>query len=217
MTDSSLHNIKVFLVDDHPAVRQGLSLLFSQTGLFICGEAGSITETLNKLEQAAPDIVLVDISLNQESGFDLLAELNKRSIKSIIYTMHSEPASIEKGFRLGANGYVTKRDATGDLLEALADVINGKRHISKLAAQSLASNLVGNGTTDSQQEHQLSDRELEIVEYMRQGCSTAEIAQELIISPRTVESYYARIIEKLKLDGMRSLRRHIHGRNQHTR
>jgi len=215
MTDSPLHTIKVFLVDDHPAVRQGLSLLFSQTGLWICGEAGSITETLNKLEKAAPDIVLVDISLDQETGFDLLPELHKRSIKSIIYTMHSDPASIEKAFRLGANGYVTKRDATGDLLEALTDVINGKRHISKLVAQSLASNLAGS-TKDQQQEHQLSEREQEIIAYIRKGCSTADIAQELGISPRTVETYYGRIIEKLKLDGMRSLRRHILGRNHHT-
>lgn len=209
MSNIQLHNTKIFLVDDHPAVRQGLSLLFNQPGLLICGEADSLTETLAKLEQVTPDVVLVDISLEHESGFSLLEELNKRSIKSIIYTMHSDAGSIEKAFRLGANGYVTKRDATDDLLEALTNVMSGNRHISKLAAQSLASKLIGD-TNGQQQVHQLSDRELEIVEYIRQGCSTAEIAQKLIISPRTVESYYTRIIEKLKLDGMKSLRRHIH-------
>ncbi len=209
MTDSPLRNLKVFLVDDHPAVRQGLSLMLSQAEVFICGEAESIAETLTKLEQAVPDIVLVDISLDHESGFDLLPELHKQRIKSIIYTMHSDASSIEKAFRLGADGYVTKRDATSDLLEALSDVMNGKRHISKLSAQNLAASMIG-GSSGQQQVHQLSDRELEIVELMRQGCSTADIAQELFISPRTVESYYARIIEKLKIDGMKSLRRYIH-------
>ena len=209
MSDSPLRNLKVFLVDDHPAVRQGLSLMFSQTGVCMCGEAESIAETLKKLEQVEPDIVLVDISLDHESGLDLLAELHKLSIKSIIYSMHSDASSIEKAFRLGANGYVTKRDATSDLLEALSDVMNGKRHISKLAAQSLATRLIG-GADGQQPEQQLSDREHEIIEQMRQGYSTADIAQELNISPRTVESYYARIIEKLKLASMKSLRRHIH-------
>lgn len=210
MTDSPLRTIQVFLVDDHPAVRQGLSMMFKQTGLVICGEADTITETLKKLDQVTPDIVLVDLSLDQESGFDLLAELAKRDIKSIIYTMHRDPDNIEKAFRLGANGYVTKRDATGDLLEALADVMNGKRHISKLAAQSLAGKLAG-GVTGQHPEQQLSEREQEIIEYIRRGFSTADIAKQLIISPRTVESYYTRILEKLKIDGMKSLRRHILG------
>ncbi len=142
-----------------------------------------------------------------------LTELGDRHIKSIVYSMHSDAASIEKAFRLGANGYVTKRDAIGDLLEALADVMADNRYISKMAAQSLAAKLIG-GTTDQQQEQRLSDREQEIIAYIRKGCSTADIAQELIISPRTVESYYARIIDKLHLDGMRSLRRHILGGKQ---
>ena len=208
MTDRLLRKAKVFLVDDHPAVRQGLTLLFSQSGHSICGEAESIAESLKKLDQVVPDIALVDISLDQESGFDLLEELKQRNLKTIVYSMHSDAASIEKAFKLGANGYVTKRDATTALLEAIEAVLSGQRHVSSKAAQSLATRLIG--STGQQQEQQLSDRELEIIEQMRRGCSTADIAQELIISPRTVESYYARIIEKLKLDGMKSLRRHIH-------
>ncbi len=194
MTDRLSDKAKVFLVDDHPAVRQGLSLLFSQTGHTICGEAESIAETLKKLEQVVPDIVLVDISLDQESGFDLLAELKQRNLKSIVYSMHGDAGSIEKAFKLGANGYVTKRDATTALLEAIEAVLAGQRHVSSKVAQSLATRLI-DGSSSQQQEQQLSDRELEIVEQMRRGYSTADIAQELIISPRTVESYYARIIE----------------------
>lgn len=208
MTDQPNNPITILLVDDHPAVRQGLRLLFSRAGYRICGEAETVAETTDHLTRQSPDLVMLDISLDRENGFDLLQLLAERNIKVIVYSMHSDAASIEKAFKLGANGYVTKRDAIDALLEAVQEVHGGKRHISLQVAKSLAAKLLSN-TTHSRPEDQLSHREQEIVGFIRKGYTTADIAQHLSISPRTVESYYARITEKFGLDGMKSLRRHL--------
>lgn len=208
MTDQPRDPITILLVDDHPAVRQGLHLLFSRAGYRICGEAETVAETTDYLTRQSPDLVLLDISLDQENGFDLLPLLAERNIKVIVYSMHSDAASIEKAFKLGANGYVTKRDAIDALLEAVQEVRADKRHISRQAAKSLADKLLST-TTQSRPEDLLSHREQEIAGFIRKGYTTAEIALNLSISPRTVESYYTRITEKFGLGGMKSLRRHL--------
>lgn len=194
----------IFLVDDHPAVRQGLSMLFSHTGFAVCGEAGSIAETLAKLDEAKPDIVLVDISLENESGLVLLEELTRRHVKSIVYSMHGDAETIEKAFKAGAGGYITKRDNIDSLVDGVDDVMAGRRHLSFTAARILAEKVL---KRDGQNpENILSERELAILRHIRRGKTTSEISEELHISPRTVESYYGRMIEKLKLSGMKALR-----------
>ncbi len=207
MVNCTSKSTRVFLLDDHPAVRQGLSILFSQSGYTVCGEAGSIAETLANLEQAQPNIVLVDISLENENGFDLLEELRKRDIRSLVYSMHCDAVTIEKAFKAGASGYITKRDRIDALMEGVDDVMTGRRHVSSTAARALAEKVLTQETDNP--DNVLSAREQTILGQLRQGKSTAEISQALNISPRTVESYYARIIDKLKLDGMKSLRRYV--------
>lgn len=206
MSESRTGSARIFLVDDHPAVRTGLSLLFGQTGHTVVGDAGTVAETLKKLDRAKPDIVLVDLALDNESGFDLLEELHRREIKSVVYSVHCDAETIERAFKAGAKGYVTKRDHTDSLAEAIDGVLANRSYVSARAAQSVAEKFLT--VTADKSDAILSDREQTIFEHLQQGKTTAEIALELNISPRTVGSYYARMIEKLKLNGMKSLRRY---------
>jgi len=199
-------NIRVFLADDHPAVRQGLSLLMAQEGILVCAEAETRQETLARIDAAAPDIAVVDLSLGEESGLDLIRELTGRGIPVLIYSMHEEPEIIEQCFKRGACGYVSKRDEAFALPCAIRDVQAGNRHISPRAAQCLASRAL-----QPEQAHTappLSAREMQIMSLLGQGDSNKDIAGELGLSVRTVESYFARIIEKIGVEGMKELRKH---------
>lgn len=208
MNDSEGQRISILLVDDHPAVRQGLFLLLSQAGYRIAGEAGTVAEGERLLLLHRPELVLLDISLEKGSGFELLPQIVEQQSRAIIYSMYADSAGIEKGLKLGASGYLTKREAVETLFEAIASVLEGKRYISPQAARSLADKLL-----DSEKVRLptavLSQREQEIADLICLGYSRSEIAEELKISPRTVESYYSRITEKLGLAGTRELRRHL--------
>lgn len=197
--------MRVILADDHPAVRQGLALLFTQAGHTICAEAENRAETLALLSASRADIAIVDLSLGDESGLDLIADLRKRGVPVLTYSMHEDFETIEKAFGAGANGYVSKREASEVLLRAAQEILKGRRFISPRAAQSLASSVL-----PPQEVHgdvPLSERETQIMHMLGQGDSNTEIAASLAISVRTVESYYSRIIDKLGIDGMKELRK----------
>jgi two-component system, NarL family, invasion response regulator UvrY len=205
VSENGLNRVRIFLVDDHPAVRQGLSLLLSGEGLAVCGEAANREQTLRHLDAAEPGLVLVDLNLGGESGLELVRELHAAGVKTLVYSMHDDARSIESAFASGAQGYVTKREMVSTLLEGVRSVLKGQRYVSPAAAQVLAEKLIaGQGRTDVDC---LSERELAIFKCSGLGYSTAEIAELMCISPRTVESYYARIVEKLRLDGIKSMRR----------
>lgn len=199
-------NPRIILVDDHPAVRQGVALLLTQEGFVVCGEAESRAETREMLDGCRADIALVDLSLGDESGLDLVGDMKKRGIPVLIYSMHEDAGSIERAFTAGVSGYVTKRDLATELLEAVRDVLGGRRHISPRAAQSLARKLVSEPVTA--RDECLSERERQVLSMISQGDATVDIATTLAVSTRTVETYYARIMEKLGLDGMKALRRY---------
>lgn len=193
--------IRVFLVDDHPAVRQGLALLLAQSGCFVCGEAGNRSEVRACIDAARPDVAVVDLSLGGESGLDLIDELQQRELRVLAYSMHEDAQAIERAFGCGANGYVTKREVAGVLLEAIVQVLAGRRYVSPVAARTLASRAL-------QIDAALSQREEQILSMLGNGETNADIARVLAISVRTVETYYARIMEKLDLGGMRELRKY---------
>jgi DNA-binding NarL/FixJ family response regulator len=196
---------RVFLIDDHPAVRQGLALLLSQDYHAVCGEAENRMETLERLDCSRPDIALVDISLGDESGLDLVADLRKQGIPVLIYSMHEDSATVEQAFGYGANGYVTKREVSDVLLEAVRHVVDGKRYVSPRVAQSLARRVLP--SPEANRGDLLSEQERRIMYMLGRGESNADIAERLAISARTVESYCSRIIEKLGLEGMKALRK----------
>lgn len=206
---------RIFLADDHPAVIDGLKLLLAQDRHTICGEATCRAELLERIDASAADIALVDLALYEESGLDLLPELLARGIPALVYTMHEDVVTLRRALDCGASGYVTKREPSAVLLEAVRRVLAGERFISPRVsasagapghAQAQTPGVSGQGGQGGQV-IPLSEREEQILDLLRCGVSNAEIAGSLGVSVRTVETYFSRIIIKLSLDGMRALRK----------
>jgi two-component system invasion response regulator UvrY len=128
---------RIFLIDDHPAVRQGLKLLFEQVNYVVCGEADSSAETLERIKTSSADLALLDASLGEENGLECIAELRKVGIPVLVYSMHEDGNTIDRAFAAGAAGYVSKREAPEVLLAAVADVLAGKCYISTRVIRSL--------------------------------------------------------------------------------
>lgn len=197
----------ILLIDDHPAVRMGLSMMLLRDRHRICGEVGGREELLAWLADTPPylaQLALLDLSLGQESGFDLIDDLTRHAIPVLVYSMHEDAHSVDRAFACGAQGYVCKRDALNELLDAIRDVLAGQRHVSLLVAQ-------GESVPDTPAatEHcdPLSERERQIMTMLGTGRTPAEIAEQLAIGVRTVETHCERTIAKLNLAGMRELRR----------
>lgn len=201
----------ILLIEDHPAVRMGLSLLFSRDRHWICGEAGNrkeLTTALSLLEPDRPELAVLDLSLGGEDGLDLIDLLCVRDIPVLIYSMHEDESTVKRALAQGALGYVCKRESSAALLTAVRDVLAGKRHISRLALQNFTDQAVGSPQAPAASPNGLSEREQQIVDLLGQGDRVQEIADKLSISIRTVETHCARAIEKLNLNGMKELRRH---------
>ncbi len=198
--------VRLLLVDDHPAIREGLAVLLSTAEVQVCGEAGSRAEARARVEETGPTLAVVDLSLGAEEGLALLAELRDRGLPAVVYSMHDEASRVEAAFAAGARGYVTKRESYEVLLQAIREVAGGGRFISPVAALALAQHVAASVAPTP--ERALSEQESQVYHLLGQGEGTLEIAAHLQVSARTVESYYARIREKLGLESMRDLRRH---------
>jgi len=133
---------RIFLIDDHPAVLQGLKELLAEESYIVCGEATSSGETFERIKSRNADMALLDISLGQENGLALIAGLHGLGIAVLIYSMHEDTDTIVKAFAHGANGYVTKQEMSANLLAAVSDIAAGRRHISPRVALSLANRAV---------------------------------------------------------------------------
>jgi DNA-binding NarL/FixJ family response regulator len=195
--------VRVFLVDDHPAVREGLRLLLEQQGIAICGEAGDAGAALAAIPATAPDLVMVDLSLGPESGLELLRALSvrARSVPLLVYSMHEDPFHVQQAFANGALGYVTKREVSALLVLAIGELLAGRRFASPRALAQLGA------APDGRAFEPLSTRELEVYTLLGEGYGALAIAEELDVSRRTVDSYFSRILEKLGVPGMEALRR----------
>jgi DNA-binding NarL/FixJ family response regulator len=193
----------VFLVDDHPLVREWLANLINrQPDLEVCGEAGDKAQALQLIGSAKPDVAIVDISLESGSGLELIKELRAihPSLTVIVLSMHDELLYAERALRAGARGYVMKREATKKVLQAIRAVLEGKLYMSDKIATLMAEKLVeGKTAAPLSPVEQLSDRELEVFQLLGRGLGTRQIAVELHVSFKTVQSFSARIKEKLKL------------------
>lgn len=204
MNDRPGVEARLFVVDDHPVVREGLRLLLEQQGIVVCGEAGDATTALVAIPAAAPDLVMVDLSLGQESGLTLLRALAglPDRVPLLVYSMHEDSFHVQQAFAAGAAGYVTKREISALLTLAIGELLAGRRYTSPRAEA-----VLGTVTADARQSEPLSPRELEVYRLLGEGYSAPGIAAELGVSRRTVDSYFARILEKLHLHGMETLRR----------
>ena len=202
---------KILIVDDHPVVREGLALRISrQPDLEVCGEAGDVAEALQVLGHVRPDVAIIDIALKSGSGLDLIKRVKARdeSVRMLVWSMYSETHYAERALRAGALGYITKEQATEKIIEAIRRVQAGKVYLSEEMAEQLLGRAVGGGGTLAQPLlATLSDRELEVFRMIGEGLDTAQVAAQMRLSPKTVETYRARIKEKLHLTSSRELLR----------
>src|SRR5271168_3780382 len=200
---------RIMVVDDHPIVRQGLALLINrEPDLVVCGEAEEAMGALHVLASARPDVLIVDISLNGPDGLDLLKSIRTThpTLPVLILSMHDESIYAERALRAGANGYIMKQEATEKVLVAVRRILSGEIYVSdRIANKMLKHYITGAGTLRNSSIADLSDRELEVFRLIGEGHGTRQIAEELHISVKTVESYQAHIKEKLSLRSAREL------------
>ncbi|HLW64665.1 MAG TPA: response regulator transcription factor [Gemmataceae bacterium] len=192
---------RILIVDDHPAVREALSQRIDrQKDLEVCGEAADIGEALRQLAENPPDVAVVDISLKTGSGLDLIKRIKDRSeqIRILVWSMHSESLYAERALRAGALGYINKDQATDKIVEAIRRVLSGKLYLSDSMSERILQRTIGGQPTRSPLEA-LADRELEVFRLIGQGVKTADIAERLHLSVKTIETYRDRIRHKLDL------------------
>jgi len=210
--DVQAKKFRVLLVDDHPIVRQGLALLIDrETDLSVCGEADGAHSAFHAMETLRPDIVLLDISLNGPDGLEVLKEIRMKSgsLPVLILSMHDESIYAERAMRAGANGYIMKQEATEKVLIAIRRILQGDVYLSdRLTTTMLQQYVRGGAHTKSSPLLNLTDRELEVFRLIGEGHGTRQIADELHLSVKTIESYQAHIKEKLALRNARELVQH---------
>lgn len=210
---------KVFLVDDHPLVREHLSaLLGREPDLTVCGEAEDGPSALAQIPKAVPDLVIMDITLRNSHGLELLKDLRALcpSLPILVLSMHDESLYAERVVRAGALGYINKQEASRNILSAVRKVLAGEVYVSERMAGLLMKKMVGAPNVPATALEELSDRELEIFQMIGQGIGTRRIAEDLKIGIKTVESYRARIKEKLGLaDGDELLQHAIEWSRRH--
>ncbi|MGB2603461.1 MAG: response regulator transcription factor [Candidatus Sulfotelmatobacter sp.] len=203
---------RILVVDDHPIVRQGLALMVNrEADLVVCGEADDATSAMLVLASSRPDVLIVDISLNGPDGLDLLKNIRTThpTLPVLILSMHDESIYAERALRAGANGYIMKQEATERVLVAVRRILAGEIYVSdRVANKMLKHYITGTGTLRNSSIADLSDRELEVFRLIGEGHGTRQIAEELHISIKTVESYQAHIKEKLSLRSARELMQH---------
>ena len=208
----SANKLKVFVVDDHPIVRQGLAQMINrEPDLTVCGEAEEAAPALHAITDVKPDILIVDISLNGPDGLDLLKNVRLRypSLPVLILSMHDESIYAERALRAGANGYIMKHEATEKVLVAVRQILNREIYVSEKVANRILHHYISGSPTAKQSPlADLSDRELEVFRLIGEGHSTRTIAEELHLSIKTVESYQAHIKDKLSLKNGRELVQH---------
>jgi DNA-binding NarL/FixJ family response regulator len=192
---------KVLLVDDHPLVREWLAnLINQQSDLQVCGETDSAPKALQSVGDLQPGIAIVDISMEGGSGLELIKNIKAThpSVMVIVLSMHDEALYAERALRAGARGYIMKSEATRRILQAIRCVLEGKLYLSDKMAIVMAEKLVdGRPATAGSAIENLSDRELEVFQLLGRGYSTRQIADDLHVSFKTVQTFYARIKEKL--------------------
>jgi DNA-binding NarL/FixJ family response regulator len=202
----------VLVVDDHPIVRQGLALMIGhESDMAVCAEAESHHDALRAIAEHKPDVAVVDLSLKDQSGLELIKDIKVRypRLPVLVLSMADEAIYAERALRAGARGYLMKEAATTNVLAAIRCVLGGNVYLSDaMAARMLGRVVGGQGGGVVSPVEQLSDRELEVFRLIGRGLGTAEIATKLHLSPKTIETYRAHIKEKLGIDSATQLLRY---------
>jgi DNA-binding NarL/FixJ family response regulator len=203
----------IIIVDDHPLMRKGLAMtLDAEPDLAVVGQMDSAEEALDEIESLAPDLAIVDVSLPGMSGMELVKHLQARmpEVKILVVSRHDETLYAERSIRAGARGYIMKLEAGDVIVKAARQVLQGGIYVSNEINERLLLSMAAGGRERIAQSplEVLSDRELEVFELTGRGSSTRDIAERLHLSVKTVESYRARIKNKLNLDSANELMKH---------
>jgi DNA-binding NarL/FixJ family response regulator len=207
---SAGRKVKVLLVDDHPIVRQGLLQLINQEpDMIVSGEASGAREAAEVAATCAPDVAIIDISLPDGNGVELIKEFGSRFPKTtcLALSMYDESMYAVRVLRAGGRGYLTKQEVTKKVITAIRQVLRGQVYVSEQMANRLVGQLVLGSAGESSPIAELSDRELEVLTLIGRGLSTREVAEKLFISVKTVEAHKERLKEKLKLHNSTELLR----------
>ncbi len=199
----------ILIVDDHPMVRSGLKELLEKADMKVVGEVDRGDKVLAKIEVIKPDVVLLDISLPEMSGVDIALAIQKKKIKSriIVLTMHEDEMFLGKMVESGVNGYLLKDSPGEEIIKAIQRVMEGERYFSQNALA-----LIGKYSTQRKEREldedlisSLTAREKEVLQRIAQGLTSAEIAKQLFLSPRTVDTHRANIMHKLRIHNATAL------------
>jgi len=203
-SDQTLDNkIRILIVDDHPIVRQGLAELVNHEDDFaVCGQAEDYHEALRAIGELNPNMAVVDISLKETSGLELIKDIHSQhpDLPVLALSMHDETLYAERALRAGAMGYIMKQEATENVIAAIRKILGGEIYVSDRMASRMVRKLVaGQTVTNASSVDCLSDRELEVFRLIGKGHGTRQISERLYLSVKTIETYRAHIKDKLNL------------------
>ena len=200
----------ILVVDDHEVVRLGLREVIShEPDLRVCGEAAEATEAMALARETRPDVVIVDLSLKDSNGMDLIKDISALmpAAAILVLSMHDESFYAERALRAGAQGYVMKEEGTDNIIEAIRKVMAGRIYLSPRMSSLMLEKAAGRTAQQRSPESALSNRELEVFELVGQGLGPTDVAQRLGLSVKTVETYRSHIKDKLGLKNATALRR----------
>ena len=198
----SLVKRRVLIVDDHPVVRRGLAEVLNEAAdLEACGEAANVPEALRQVEATQPHVVIIDLTLGGENGIELIDYIKSRwpSIKMLVSSAHDEQTFAGRVLRAGAMGFISKAEQLPQIVEAVHQVLSGQVYLSPRMATCLLQRAAVGEPLDQDPVQTLSDRELQVFGMVGEGRNTREIARQLGISPKTVESHRKTIKTKLNI------------------
>lgn len=203
----------MLIADDHPILRQGLGMLIDQEpDLVVCGEAESPHQTLEAIEKLNPDITLIDIAFKDSSGIELMEQIKARypKLPMLAISMHNETFYAERALRAGAKGYIMKEESTQHILKAVRQVLSGGIYLSQAMSEKLLHKIVNGKEPENSHPgvESLSNRELEVLQFIGKGFSNGLIAEKMCLSVKTIESYREHIKIKLDLESAAALRQY---------
>lgn len=201
--------LRILIVDDHPLVREGLrARISSQNDMEICGESESVDQALAEIRSKHPDLVIVDIQLVDSHGIDLVKAIHDRypSMRILVVSAYDEALYGERALRAGAHGYINKRELHVNLLEAIRALSEGERYLSPDMTQKMLNIVTGSDRdVHSDPIHKLSKRELEVFELIGRGKTTSAIANQLMLSTHTIDTYREKLRHKLSVKNSNEL------------
>lgn len=199
---------KVLIVDDHPIVRQGLSRFVSQEpDIEVCGGADGVSDALAMVEKFQPDLVLVDITLKESNGIELISRIkaHHEATRTLVWSMFDEQIYAERALRAGAMGYINKREPIENVVAAVRQVLHGEMYLSPQMTNQILRRLSGSDTLEEDPVATLSNRELEVFQLIGRGRTSQQIARQLGVKPKTIDAHREKIKKKLKIHNVAEL------------